>query len=184
MVCERHLHRKPTSARSFLCMLYCTMITTRPAHTKQLIPYMQDKELFQSLWSRAHAFRPTWLEGDHVTYKNFPPCSRPPPHQSEHQHLRLAHCQKHLLSNAVAATQLLSSQGWVSHILLGVGGSEESVKNEEGDGTSSVPELGVQSGPLPGIPPKHACPEPLLLLRGPDPGPTCQNHWICLLFLV
>lgn len=143
--------------------------TTRPAHTKQLIPYMQDKELFQFLWSQAHAFRPTWLEGDHVTHKNVPPCSRPPPRQPAHQHLRLAHCQQHLLSNAVAATQLLSSPGWASHILLGVGGGEESVKDEEGDDTASVPELGVQSGPLPGGTTQTCLPRAPALTAGTRP---------------
>lgn len=86
------------------------------------------------------------LEGDHVTYKNFPPCSWPPPSQPAHQHLRLAHCPHYLLSNAVAATQLQSSQGWVSRLLLGVGGGEESVRDEEGDDTTSIQKPGVQSG--------------------------------------
>lgn len=84
--------------------------------------------------------------GDHMTYKNFPPCSWPRPHQPAHQHPRLAHCQQHLLSNAAATSQLLSSQDWVSPLLLGVGGGEESVKDEEGDDTTSVQKLGVQSG--------------------------------------
>lgn len=41
--------------------------------------------------------------------------------------------------------QLLLSQGWVFHLLLQVGGGEESVKDEGGDHTS-VLKLGVESG--------------------------------------
>lgn len=120
-----------------------------------------------------------------MTYKNFPPCSWPRPHQPAHQHPRLAHCQQHLLSNAAATTQLLSSQDWVSPLLLGVGGGEESVKDEEDVMTQQASKsLGSNLVSLPGGTAQTRLPRASALTVGTDPGPTCQNHWICLLFLV
>lgn len=42
--------------------------------------------------------------------------------------------------------QLPLSQGWVSHLLLQVEGGEERVKDEGGGNTTSILELGVESG--------------------------------------
>lgn len=180
MVCELHLNRKPTSAH--LCMLYCTMITTRPAHSKQLIPYMQDKGLFQFLWSQAHAFRPAGRrphdlqELSSLLMAPSPTARTPASEAGPLPTLPPVKCSGRNPAPIVPRLGFSSPFGsW------GRRGVSETRKVMTQQASKS---LGFNLALPPGGTAQTRPPRAPVRSVGTDAGPTCQNHWICLLFLV
>lgn len=125
---------------------------------------------FSSSGDKRVPSRAPWLEGNRTTHGSFPSClqAHPPAHKADHQYI---------LSGALATSQLqqlCSSPGWVSPLLPKVRRA-----SEMREVTTQHISLSLRSNQV-----SFLWPDPHPNSAGTGPGPTCQNHWICLLFLV